>query len=181
MIASQKQKPDDKKESGPTVDAHILATLFGLTSTRIAQLGKAGTLPKAKERGKYLLWPSVKNYIAALKNPKLNGSGTADGTEDPESLRSRREKKIDLECQKIQLWIDAEKGKYITRSEVDERDTKIGSAVAAFLTRYEREMPAVCLGLLLPQSQFAFKKRSDELRTLMADMTSEFWQGHPET
>jgi len=149
-MADMKTKPATK-DTVPTVEAATLATLFGLTPTRISQLGKQGTLPKAKERGKYLLWPSVKNYIAALKNPKLNGHSTADGTELPEGIRTRREKKLDLECEKIAHQIEVAKRNYMLASEAYAAGAMAAVASKAAWEGIEDELPPRLEGMTAAQ------------------------------
>ena len=150
MSSKPKQKPAQKDE-GPTVEAVVLARLFGLTPTRISQLGKNGTLPKARERGKYLLWPSVKNYIAALKNPKVNGHTTADGTELPEGIRTRKERKLDLECQKIEHQLDVQKGFYILKTTAMEAASIAAVSSKAAWEGLEDDLPPMLEGLTAPK------------------------------
>ena len=52
-------------------------------------------------------------------------------------------------------------------------------ALRGMLMRYEREIPALCLGLSLTQSMPLVKAKTRELQTILADLTSEFWQSHP--
>ena len=136
-----------KKESAPTVSAGVLAQLFGLTPTRISQLGKAGTLPKAKERGKYLLWPSIKNYISALKDPKQNGYGTADGTDGPETLRSRRERKLELECEKLDHQIKVMQGEYVTKESQIREGLLVSQVIRAQILKIPADLPQSIIGL----------------------------------
>lgn len=143
---SAKTKPSAPKDTVPTVEAGTLAKLFDLTPTRIAQLGKEGVLPKAQERGKYLLWPSVKNYIAVLRNPKLNAHGTADGTEQ-ETLRTRREKKLDLECEKLRIQNQKLLGMLIPFEEMTEGAAMVGVKIKAAWEELEDVLPPQLEGL----------------------------------
>lgn len=156
MPAKKKPTPPQPDE-GPSVDAVVLARLFGLTPTRISQLGKAGTLPKAKQRGKYLLWPSVKNYISALKNPKVNGHSTAGGEELPEGIRSRKERKLDLECQKIEHALEVQRGKYILKSQAAEAGAKAAIASKTAWEGIEDELPPLLEGLPAPQMKLKLR------------------------
>jgi hypothetical protein len=72
-------------------------------------------------------------------------------------------------------------GELIARTEVNEQHVRIAMAIQAFLRRWEREIPALCLGLSLTQSMPLVKARTRELQNLLADMTSEFWTQHPST
>ena len=152
---SAKKQPEQKEEVA--VEAVVLARLFGLTPTRISQLGKNGTLPKAKARGKYLLWPSIKNYIAALKNPKVNGNGTANGEELPEGIRTRKEKKLDLECQKIEFALDVSKGKFISKSAAIEAASIAAIASKTAWESLEDTLPPMLEGLPAPKMKMKLR------------------------
>ena len=173
MSANKKPAPAPKDE-GPTVEAVVLARLFGLTPTRISQLGKNGTLPKARERGKYLLWPSVKNYIAALKNPKVNGHSTADGTELPEGIRTRKERKIDLECQKIEHQLEVQKGKYMLKSDAVEAASVAALASKTAWEGLEDEIPPMLEGLTAAKMKVKLRDygrmKSNELAEIFEEL-----------
>lgn len=171
MSAKKQLAKPPPKEEGPAVEAVVLSRLFGLTPTRISQLGKNGTLPKAKERGKYLLWPSVKNYIEALKNPKLNGHSTADGTELPEGIRTRREKKLDLECEKIAHQIEVAKGKYTLASDEEMAGMQFGMAVKQVIEALEDELPPHLEGLNALQMKVKIR---DHGRSKLIDLQEFF-------
>lgn len=136
-----------KKDSEPTVEAGVLARLFGLTPTRISQLGKAGTLPKAKERGRYLLWPSIKNYIAELRDPKLNAHGRADGGDNPETLRAKRERKLDLECDKLDFQLKILQGDYVSNESQKRRGLQISQTIRGEILKIPAQLPQSLLGL----------------------------------
>jgi hypothetical protein len=70
---------------------------------------------------------------------------------------------------------DEADGLLMPRAEVERQHVAIASAMKAFLRRYEREIPALCLGLSLTQSMPLVKARTRELQNLLADMESEFW------
>jgi hypothetical protein len=54
-------------------------------------------------------------------------------------------------------------------------------AMQSFLRRYEREIPAICLGLSLSQSTPLVKAKTREMQDHLADLESEFWKEHPES
>ena len=66
----------------PTVDVSTLAKLFNLTAMRVQQLATDGVVVRSG-RGKYELWPSIRNYIKSLQERKVNqwGSGSEQGGE----------------------------------------------------------------------------------------------------
>jgi hypothetical protein len=144
---SSKPKQPPVSEEGPTVEAAVLARLFSLTPTRISQLGKAGTLPKAKERGKYLLWPSIKNYIAELRDPKLNGYGRADGGGEAETLRMKRERKIDLECEKLDAQVKVMTGEHVSLESQKRKGLLISQTIRGQILRIPAELPQAIIGL----------------------------------
>lgn len=170
-MPARKKPPaqEAQKDTLPTVEAGTLAQLFGLTPTRISQLGKAGTLPKAKERGRYLLWPSIKNYIAALKNPKLNAHGTADGTEDPETLRGKRERKLDLECDKLQHQIKVMEGEYVTRESQIRDGMATGEAIKALVLKIPSDLPQMIIGLDYPDAVARCEDYAYQILTSLAE------------
>jgi hypothetical protein len=53
--------------------------------------------------------------------------------------------------------------------------------IQAFLRRYEREIPALCLGLTLSQSVPIVKAKTRELQDMLASMESDFWKDHPDS
>jgi hypothetical protein len=74
---------------------------------------------------------------------------------------------------------DEADGLLMPRAEVERQHVAIASAMKAFLRRYEREIPQVCLGLTLPQSMPLVKAKTRELQNLLADIESEFWIQQP--
>ncbi|HWL51336.1 MAG TPA: hypothetical protein VNQ90_02815 [Chthoniobacteraceae bacterium] len=54
-----------------------LAAVIALTPTRVQQLSREGIIRKAS-RGKYLLWPSISNYVAYLQE-RAQGKRGNDG------------------------------------------------------------------------------------------------------
>ena len=150
-----------------------LAELFQVNRKSIAQwrLEKRPGIPaKVGNKEPLAEWRS---YFAA--NPS---AGHYDGKprKDRESLLAS---KVEVEIELLEIKRDRERGKLIARDEVDERDVRIAMALRGMLMRYEREIPALCLGLSLTQSMPLVKSKTRELQTILADLTSEFWQAHP--
>jgi hypothetical protein len=96
---------------------------------------------------------------------------------DPNTARTL---KLQIDSLKSMVQYKALMGKLISRSDVDERDVGIAMALKAMIRRYEREIPALCLGLNLSQSIPLVKAKSRELQDMLSDMTSEFWKRTPE-
>lgn len=83
--ASQADGPDLRSLTCGVGD---LAELFGLTEMRIQQLVKEGKVVKA-ERGKYLLWESVKGYVG-FQQERAAGRFGGDGDVAPDSYEKHR-------------------------------------------------------------------------------------------
>jgi phage terminase Nu1 subunit (DNA packaging protein) len=77
------------KADNPTVEVGVLAKLFNLTAVRVQQLATDGIVIK-HARGRYDLWPSIRNYIKYLQERKVNQwSGSGEGAGDYEGHRAR--------------------------------------------------------------------------------------------
>ena len=74
----------------PVVPVGTLAKLFNLTEVRVQQLSVEGVVIKAA-RGKYDLWQSIRNYIKALQEKRVNqwSPQSGDASNDYEANRSR--------------------------------------------------------------------------------------------
>ena len=94
-------------------------------------------------------------------------------------LRRRRIALLREQERLARIKADEADGLLMRRGEVERQHVAIASAMKAFLRRYEREIPALCLGLQLAQSMPLVKQRTRDLQNLLADMESEFWSEHP--
>jgi hypothetical protein len=72
----------------PTVDVSTLAKLFNLTAMRVQQLATDGIVVRSG-RGKYELWPSIRNYIKALQERKVN-QWNGEGKDTPLEINRTR-------------------------------------------------------------------------------------------
>ena len=97
---------------------------------------------------------------------------------DPNTARTL---KLRIESLRGMVKYQAEMGKLISRTEVEEHFTRAAMAMQSFLRRYEREIPALCLGLSLSQSTPLVKSKTREMQDHLADLESEFWNEHPES
>jgi phage terminase Nu1 subunit (DNA packaging protein) len=157
-----------------TVTTSRLAEIFGVNRKSIAQWRKEGKNVPDKIGGKEPLAEWRKWFE---ENPD---AGHFDG----KPSKSREELlavKVAVEIDLLEIRRDKERGKLISRDEVNERDVSIAMALRAMLRRYEREIPALCLGLPLAQSMPIVKTKARELQDRLADMTSEFWRANPES
>ena len=78
---------EETEKKSPTVDVGTLARLFNLTAVRVQQLATDGVVIKAA-RGRYELWPSIRNYVKYLQERKVNQWAGEQGG-DYEGHRSR--------------------------------------------------------------------------------------------
>jgi len=113
-----------------TVD--ILTEVFGVTKRRIQELAKEGVVKKASH-GKYLLWESVKNYILFLKkSDSANvGSDVSSGASVDESAPEMKRRKLVLECARLDVRLQAEKGKLIDIAAAAEANQTIASVLCS--------------------------------------------------
>jgi hypothetical protein len=72
----------------PVVPVGTLAKLFNLTEVRVQQLSVEGVVIKAA-RGKYDLWQSIRNYIKALQERKVN-QWSGEGKDTPLEINRTR-------------------------------------------------------------------------------------------
>jgi hypothetical protein len=128
--------------------------------------------------------PNVKKVDMSTLPPE---SGSMSLGEIEEQLRrpdldpnTARTLKLRIESLRGMVKYQAEMGKLISRAEVEEHFTRAAMAMQSFLRRYEREIPALCLGLSLSQSTPIVKAKTREMQDHLADLNSEFWNDCPE-
>ena len=95
-------------------------------------------------------------------------------------LRRCRIKLLKEQERLARIKADEADGLLILRAEVERQHVAIAMATKAFLRRWEREIPSLCLGLSLTQSMPLVKARTRELQNLLADMESSFWKDLPD-
>jgi phage terminase Nu1 subunit (DNA packaging protein) len=155
-----------------TVTTSRLAEIFGVNRKSIAQWRKEGKNVPDKVGGKEPLAEWRRWFD---DNPD---AGHFDG----KPSKSREELlavKVAVEIDLLEIKRDKERGKLVPRAEVEEHFVRAAMGIQSFLRRYEREIPALCLGLTLSQSTPLVKGRTRELQDLLASMESEFWKDHP--
>lgn len=111
---------------------------------------------------------SFEQIEAELRRPDL----------DPNTARTL---KLRIESLRGMVKYQAEMGKLVSRAEVEEHFVRAAMGIQAFLRRYEREVPALCLGLPLSQSVPIVKAKTRELQDMLASMESDFWKDHPDS
>lgn len=89
--------------------------------------------------------------------------------------------KTRIDAMRALLKYQSDSAKLISRSEVEEHFIRSAMGIQAFLRRFEREIPALCLGLTLSQSMPLVKARTRELQEMLASIESEFWKEHKES
>jgi len=148
--------------------------LFGITRKTVSiwrKEGREGVPEKVGDKEDLNAWRKF-----FVSHPD---AGFYDGKprKDRETLLCHK-LEVEIELKKIDL-AEAE-SRVISRSEVDQRDIKIGSAVAAAMRALETELPQLCLGLPLDRSRPVVKEKVRAIQTILADGLSEFWKDHPE-
>lgn len=152
-----------------------LAEMFQVNRKTIAQWRvekRPGIPDKVKNKEPIAEWRA---WFAA--NPS---AGHCDGKprKDRETLLAE---KVEVEIELLRIKRDAATGKSVSRSEVEEHFVRAAMGIQSFLRRYEREIPALCLGLTLSQSMPLVKAKTRELQDMLASMESEFWKDHPDS
>ena len=71
-------------------------------------------------------------------------------------------------------------GRLIDRDEVREYFIRAASSIQSFCRKFEKEIPALCLGLPINQSSPKVKDRIREMQTEWTNLEGEFWKDHPE-
>lgn len=171
---SAKKAPAKKTaKDTETVTTSRLAEIFEINRKTIAQWRKEGKNVPDKVDGKEPL-AEWRRWFEA--NP-------AAGHFDGKPNKSREELlavKVAVEIDLLEIKRDRERGKLIPRHEVEELLVRIAMAMQSYLRRYEREIPALCLGLTLSQSIPLVKARTRELQDVLSNTSTDFWNEHPE-
>jgi phage terminase Nu1 subunit (DNA packaging protein) len=134
------------------------------------------TLNLSKRRVSELLqngMPSDPQGAVEWRNSKENDDSAAE-------LRRRRIALLREQERLARIKANEADGLLIPRAEVERQHVAIAMAIQAFLRRWEREIPALCLGLSLSQSMPLVKARTRELQNLLADLESSFWKNLPD-
>ena len=71
-------------------------------------------------------------------------------------------------------------GQLISRDEVRDHFVHAATSIQSFLRKFEKEIPALCLGLPISQSAPKVKDRIREMQAEWSNLESEFWKEHPE-
>ena len=128
--------------------------------------------------------PNVKKADLSTPPPQ---SGSMSLGEIEEQLRrpdldpnTARTLKLRIESLRGMVKYQAEMGKLVSRAEVEEHFVRAAMGIQAFLRRYEREIPGLCLGLTLSQSVPIVKAKTRELQDMLANIQGEFWKEHPD-
>jgi phage terminase Nu1 subunit (DNA packaging protein) len=149
-----------KKQAPRRADGTLnaICKTLNLSKRRVSELLKQGM-------------PSDPQGAVEWRNAKEN--------DDSAELRRRRIALLREQERLARIKADEADGLLIPRAEVERQHVAIAMATQAFLRRWEREIPALCLGLSLSQSMPLVKARTRELQNLLADMESEFWIQQP--
>jgi transcriptional regulator with XRE-family HTH domain len=135
-----------------------LAEMLGVTRKTIGQWrrdkrpGVPDKVSGKEDANAWVAWLS--------ENP---GAGFFDGKPraDRESLLCQ---KLEVDIAIKQAQLDEINGKLIPRADVKDHFVRVASSIQAFLRKYEKEIPALCLGLPLNQSAPKVKERTREMQ-----------------
>jgi hypothetical protein len=157
---------NEAKKAG--IDAHDIAGLRKF---------KKGIRPRVDSRSKLSAAPA--------KPPEPSNQMTLDDIEKALkakgiSIEDATTLKRQLEGLKMATAVRKEMNQLLSRAEVDQRDIKIGSAVAAAMRALETEIPQLCLGLPLARSRPIVKEKVRGIQAMLSDGLSDFWKEHPE-
>ena len=72
-------------------------------------------------------------------------------------------------------------GQLISRDEVKDHFIRCATSIQSFLRKFEKEIPALCLGLPINQSSPKVKDRIREMQAEWANLEGEFWADHQES
>ena len=114
--------PSSAAGKAPTADLASLAKLFNLTAARLQQLAKDGVIIRAA-RGRYDLWPSIRNYIKFLQERRLNQWEEKD--ENQTDLRREQLRRTKEEADKLALQNARARGELVEISAVKKLGEKV--------------------------------------------------------
>jgi phage terminase Nu1 subunit (DNA packaging protein) len=157
-----------------TVTTSRLAEIFGVNRKTIAQWRKEGKDVPDKVGGKE---PLAEWRRWFEDHPD---AGHFDG----KPSKSREELlavKVAVEIDLLEIKRDKERGKLIEREDVRVYFVKCASSMQAFLRKFEKEIPVLCLGLPINQSSPKVKDRIREMQAEWANLEGEFWADHQES
>jgi phage terminase Nu1 subunit (DNA packaging protein) len=158
-----------------TCTAAHLAEMFGLSVPRVSQMIAEGIVVKI-ETGKYDCIESVKNYLDKARRKKSDRNQDPDGSSgipDIDTSKARREAAL---AEKEELRLAEMKLEVVPISEVEQRESRIGAAVRAAITKQRSELPPILEGLTANQIASIIDERNRALLEELADMQSEFWE-----
>ena len=152
------KKPRSKKRADGTLNE--LCQALNLGKRRVSELLRQGM-------------PDIPQAALAWRDALHNDDSAVE-------LRRRRIALLREQERLARIKADEADGLLILRAEVLRQHVAIAMATKAFLRRWEREIPSLCLGLSLTQSMPLVKARTRELQNLLADMESSFWKDLPD-
>lgn len=124
----KKAKNEKQATESPSTDVNTLSKLFNLTPIRIQQLANEGVTVKSA-RGRYELWPSIKNYIKYLQERKIN-QWTND-EENPTELKKHQLRRTKEEADKLELANARTRGELVEVSRVKQLGEQVMSGIKA--------------------------------------------------
>lgn len=151
-----KPKTARKRQSKPKADAFTigeLAKAFGETVDTIRAQCKALTPVGKKGKAQLYNHSQVKDRL----DKRIKRSGKS------EEVKGSEQRKLDLQCRKLELDIEEREGKLLKREEVRSELAKFHGFIRARLVKFGGEISPALEGLSVPRIQKAIDKHVGEL------------------
>ena len=115
-------------------------------------------------------------YRKAKAKQQKRPEAMEDGDARPEDRAFWQTQKTKLECERIQHWLDIDRGKFVSIEGVANDMLKIGGAVKAAMLRLEADLPPMLVGLDEAAMQIKIRAQGDEILRLFAEMSEELYK-----
>lgn len=93
----------------------------------------------------------------------------------PAAVLDRKEKKLDLECQKLEFNLSVARGQYTDNARIREDLTVIATAMRAGLMRLENDLPGQLAGLDSAAIQIKIRTATDGIMSQLSDSLSDLY------
>jgi len=174
LTANEQKTLDEASGKRELVTTVYLAAHFGVNRKTIMQWRNEG-LPGIPERvgnkEDLDLWE-----VWFASNPDA-GYGDGKPSRSRETLLAE---KVSVEIDILRMRYETQTGRMIDRDEVREHFIRAASSIQSFCRKFEKEIPALCLGLPINQSSPKVKDRIREMQAEWTNLEGEFWKDHPE-
>lgn len=130
------------------------------------------TITNWRKKGWPLDDPAKTNQLIQLNEP-----GDADQEiSEAMSLADARKKKLLLECERLQIKRDTERGELMLIADARDEVVKVSAAFNGAIDMLEGELPGLLEGLTATQIRNKLKPYAKQLRKLLHDPKSKLWR-----